>query len=205
MGLQIWCALRRHCAHFVGRRRDPGSQKCIIFIWYILGSVFPVTLRKEAAVCHQAEPGGYEDDLGGGQTSCDQRPLRRRLLAVVGAHRKYIGGKFWGNTFFCTRNSFCFISFVAFDFDCTSYGQWTWLPDPSASAQLLLKLWIIGQSCPPCTDMVASSILTSLAAPQAVYYWTKLSSLYRHGCQFHLDEPSCSSSCLLLDKVVLPL
>ena len=26
MRLQIWCVLRRRCAHFVGRRRDPGSQ-----------------------------------------------------------------------------------------------------------------------------------------------------------------------------------
>ena len=60
MRLQIWCA------HFVGRRRDPGSQKYNIFAWYVLGSVFPVTQRKETAVCHQAEPGGDEDNLGGG-------------------------------------------------------------------------------------------------------------------------------------------
>ena len=104
MRLQIVCALRRRC----GSATRPRLSK------------MHHHQRKESAVCHQAEPGGYEDDLGGGQTSCDQRPLRRRLLAVVGAHRKYIGGKFWGNTFFWTRNSFCFISFVSFDFDCTT-------------------------------------------------------------------------------------
>ena len=35
--------------------------------------------------------------------------------------RQYIGGKFHTNTFFCTSNSFCFISSVAFDFDYTTY------------------------------------------------------------------------------------
>ena len=57
-----------------------------------------------------------------GQAFCDQRPVHLRLPAVVGAHRKVrydwhynIGRTFCENTFLCTRNSFCFISFVTFD------------------------------------------------------------------------------------------
>ena len=127
MRLQIWCALCRRCVHFVSRRQDPGSQKCTVFAWSVLGSIFRVNQRKESAVCHKADPGGDEDDLGWGQEFCDRRPVRRRLPAVVGAHwkvlsdRQYIGGKFHRNTCFCTSNSLCFISSVAFDFDCTTY------------------------------------------------------------------------------------
>ena len=63
MSLQIWCALR---CHRVGRQRDLGLQKCPFFAWSVSGSVFPVTQRKESALCHQADLGGSEDDLGGG-------------------------------------------------------------------------------------------------------------------------------------------
>ena len=127
MRLQIWCALRRHSAHLVGRRRDLGPQKCTFFAWSVPGSVFPVTQRKESAVSHQADLGGSEDDLGGGQAFHHQRRVRRRLPAVVGAlwkvrpDRQYICGQILEKTFLCTINSFCFISFVAFDFDCTTY------------------------------------------------------------------------------------
>ena len=127
MRLQIWCALRCHSAHLVGRRRDLVPQKCTFFAWSVPGSVFPVTQRKESAVSHQADLGGSEDDLGGGQAFHHQRRVRRRLPAVVGAlwkvrpDRQYICGQILEKTFLCTINSFCFISFVAFDFDCTTY------------------------------------------------------------------------------------
>ena len=127
MRLQIWCALCRRSAHFVSRRQDPGSQKCTVFAWSVLGSIFRVNHGKESAVCHKADPGGNENDLGWGQAFCDRRPVRRRLPAVIGAHwkvlsdRQYIGGKFHRNTCFCTSNSLRFISSVAFDFDCTTY------------------------------------------------------------------------------------
>ena len=129
MRLQIWCALCRRCVHFVSRRQNPGPQKCTVFAWSVLGSIFRVNQRKESAVCHKADPGGDEDDLGWGQEFCDRRPVRCRLPAVVGAHwkvlsdRQYIGGKFHRNTCFCTSNSLCFISSVAFDFDCTTYNE----------------------------------------------------------------------------------
>ena len=48
--------------------------------------VFSVIQIKESAVHHQADPGGDEDDLGEGPAFRDQRPVRRRLPAVVGAH-----------------------------------------------------------------------------------------------------------------------
>ena len=127
MRLQIWCALRCRSAHFVSPRQDPGSWKCTAFAWFVLDSVLSVIQGKDSAVIHQVDPGGDEDDLGGGQAFRDQRPVRRRLPAVVGAHwkvhsdRQYICGKFRKNTFLCTNNSFCFISSVAFDFDCTTY------------------------------------------------------------------------------------
>ena len=104
--LQIWCALRRRNAHFVGRRRELGFPKAHFFAWFVPSSLFPGTPRKESAVYHQAEPGGDEDDLGWGQAFCDRRPVHRQLPVVVGAHwkvrsnRQYIGEKFWENTFF---------------------------------------------------------------------------------------------------------
>ena len=126
MRLKIWCALCRRSAHFVSRRQDPGSWKCTVFAWFVLDSVLSVIQGKYSAVIHQVDPGGDEDNLGGGQAFRDQRPVRRRLPAVVGAHWKvhsdqqYICGKFRKNTFLCTNNSFCFISSVAFDFDCAT-------------------------------------------------------------------------------------
>ena len=124
--LQIWHSLRRRSAHLVGRRQELGFPKPHFFAWSVPSSIFPATQRKESAVSHQADQGGCEDDLGWGQAFCDQRPVRRRLPAVIGGHwkvfsdRQYIRGKFYKNTFLCTNNSFCFISSVAFDFDCTT-------------------------------------------------------------------------------------
>ena len=86
--LHICYPRRRRSAHLVGRRRGPGPRKCTFFAWSVHSSVFPGTQRKESAVYHQAEPGGDEDDLGWGQAFCDQRPVHRRLPAVVGAHWK---------------------------------------------------------------------------------------------------------------------
>ena len=123
--LHICYPRRRRSAHLVGRRRGPGPRKCTFFAWSVHSSVFPVSQRKEFAVCYQADPGGDEDDLGGGQGFHDRRPGRRRLLVVVGAHWKvcsdlqYICGKFREKTFLCISNSFFLISSVAFDFDCT--------------------------------------------------------------------------------------
>ena len=84
--LQIWHSLRRRSAHLVGRRRELGFPKPHFFAWSVPSSIFPATQRKESAVSHQADQGGCEDDLGWGQAFCDQRPVRRRLPAVIGGH-----------------------------------------------------------------------------------------------------------------------
>ena len=84
--LHICYPRRRRSAHLVGRQRGPGPRKCTFLPDLSTAVYFPVTQRKESAVCHQADPGGDEDDLGGGQGFHDRRPGRRRLLVVVGAH-----------------------------------------------------------------------------------------------------------------------